>query len=61
DVYKRQGEIAYIQAGTRYNAPARTEDGQAVAAGQLVRIKRVVGTQFYVEPLNQKAAGRTGS
>lgn len=45
------GEIAYIQSGTRYNAPARTEDGQAVPAGQLVRIKRIVGTQFYVEPM----------
>jgi membrane protein implicated in regulation of membrane protease activity len=48
------GEIAYIQSGTRYNAPARTENGQPVAAGQLVRIKRVVGTQFYVEPLAEK-------
>lgn len=48
------GEIAYIQSGTRYNAPARTENGQPVAAGRLVRIKRVVGSQFYVEPFSDQ-------
>ena len=32
-------------------APARTESGAAVAAGQTVRINRVVGTQFYVVPI----------
>ena len=45
------GEIAYVQAGSRYTAPARTESGAAVAAGQTVRINRVVGTQFYVVPI----------
>jgi membrane protein implicated in regulation of membrane protease activity len=43
------GEIAYVQGGSRYTAPARTEKGQAVTAGKPVRISRVVGTQFYVE------------
>lgn len=43
------GEIAYVQGGSRYTAPARTEKGTAVAAGKPVRISRVVGTQFYVE------------
>jgi membrane protein implicated in regulation of membrane protease activity len=43
------GEIAYVQGGTRYTAPARTESGVAVAAGRPVRITRVVGTQYYVE------------
>ena len=43
------GEIAYIQGGTRYTAPARTEDGSAVSAGKAVRITRVVGTQYFVE------------
>lgn len=42
------GEIAYVQSGTRYSAPARTEDGAAIANGAAVRITRVVGTQFYV-------------
>jgi membrane protein implicated in regulation of membrane protease activity len=46
------GEIAYVQSGTRYTAPARTEDGKPIAAGKTVRISRIVGTQFYVEPSN---------
>jgi membrane protein implicated in regulation of membrane protease activity len=46
------GEIAYVQGGTRYTAPARAENGLPIGAGKAVRICRVVGTQFYVEPLN---------
>ena len=46
------GEIAYVQGGTRYTAPARAEDGKPIAAGKTVRISRIVGTQFYVEPSN---------
>jgi len=46
------GEIAYVQGGTRYTAPARTEKGNALGAGKLVKITRVVGTQFYVEATN---------
>src|SRR5215472_9819343 len=46
------GEIAYVQGGSRYTAPARTETGAAVEAGKPVRITRVVGTQYYVEVLN---------
>ena len=45
------GEIAYVQAGTRYSAPARDENGRAVASGQTVKIVRVVGTQFYVQSI----------
>lgn len=43
------GEIAYVQATTRYTAPARSEKGAAIAVGETVRITRVVGTQFFVE------------
>jgi membrane protein implicated in regulation of membrane protease activity len=43
------GEIAYVQGGSRYTAPARSEKGAAVRAGQTVKITRVVGSQFYVE------------
>lgn len=43
------GEIAYVVGGTRYTAPARMENGAAVGNGKLVKITRVVGTQFYVE------------
>lgn len=43
------GEIAYVQAGSRYNAPARSEEGHAISAGETVTITRIVGTQFFVE------------
>lgn len=46
------GEIAYIQGGSRYTAPARTESGAPIGAGKPVRIKRIVGTQYYVEVEN---------
>ena len=42
------GEIAYVHGGTRYTAPARTEQGTALSSGKSVKITRVVGTQFYV-------------
>lgn len=45
------GEIAYVQAGSRYSAPARNERGAPVANGQTVKIVRIVGTQFYVTPI----------
>jgi amino acid transporter len=45
------GEIAYVQGGTRYTAPARSESGAAVGNGQTVKINRIVGTQFYVVPV----------
>src|ERR1043166_2866841 len=45
------GEIAYVQGGTRYTAPARTETGAPVPAGKPVRITRIVGTQYFVELL----------
>ncbi|HMJ67181.1 MAG TPA: NfeD family protein [Candidatus Binatia bacterium] len=45
------GEIAYVQGGSRYTAPARSESGAAIVGGQTVKINRVVGTQFYVVPI----------
>ena len=44
------GEIAYVQGGARYTAPARSESGAAIGSGQTVKIHRIVGTQFYVVP-----------
>jgi len=44
------GEIAYVQAGTRYTAPARAEGGGAVASGATVKITRIVGSEFFVTP-----------
>ena len=43
------GEIAYVQAGTRYTAPARETQGRAVANGRAVRITRSGGNPFYGE------------
>lgn len=42
------GEIAYVQGGTRYTAPAREEAGSQVGSGSEVKITRIVGSQFYV-------------
>ena len=46
------GEISYTQAGSRYTAPARAEKGGTIANGRMVKITRIVGTQFYVEETN---------
>jgi membrane protein implicated in regulation of membrane protease activity len=46
------GEIAYIQGGTRYTAPARSVDSKAVGVTKGVRIAKIVGTQFYVEVID---------
>jgi membrane protein implicated in regulation of membrane protease activity len=45
------GEIAYVQGGSRYTAPARDERGAPVTNGQTVKIVRIVGSQFYVVPI----------
>ena len=42
------GEIAYVQGGTRYTAPAREEEGLLVGTGKAVTITRIVGQQCYV-------------
>jgi membrane protein implicated in regulation of membrane protease activity len=44
------GEIAYVQGGSRYTAPARVETGVALPNGRVVKITRIVASQFYVEP-----------
>lgn len=45
------GEIAYVQAGTRYTAPAREQNGGAVGCGQTVKITRIAESQFFVAAL----------
>lgn len=42
------GEIAYVQGGTRYTAPAREQNGAPVPTGQTVTITRIAESQFYV-------------
>jgi membrane protein implicated in regulation of membrane protease activity len=43
------GEIAYVQGGSRYTAPAREESGVAIPSGKAVKISRIIGSQFYVK------------
>lgn len=42
------GEIAYINGGSRYTAPAREQTGVPIANGQSVKICRITGSQFFV-------------
>ena len=53
------GEIAYVQGGSRYTAPAREEDGLAVGNGKSVTITRIVGQQCYVTASPGKSASNT--
>jgi membrane-bound ClpP family serine protease len=53
------GEIAYVQGGSRYTAPAREESGSPVSNGSEVKITRVVGSQFYVASTTSSAKPRT--
>jgi membrane protein implicated in regulation of membrane protease activity len=46
------GEIAYVQSGSRYTAPAREANGQRIPAGKAAKIVKIVGTQFYVTVIN---------
>lgn len=55
------GEIAYVCGGTRYTAPTRSERGEPVSAGQSVRITRVIGSQFWVEPVPISQPAQTPS
>lgn len=43
------GEIAYVLGGRRFNAPARSEDGEEVGSGTAVVIVRKAGTIFVVK------------
>ena len=46
------GEISYVYGGSRYSAPARSENGRAIGTGKTVKITRIVGTQYFVEATN---------
>ena len=43
------GELAYVNGGSRYTAPARSLSGAEIANGQAVKIARIVGSHVYVE------------
>lgn len=55
------GEIAYVQGGTRYTAPARESNGASVSNGSEVIINRVVGSQFYVTLTTRSTNPETSS
>jgi membrane protein implicated in regulation of membrane protease activity len=42
------GEVAYVQSGSRYTAPAREESGLKIDNGRAVKVIRIIGSQFYV-------------
>jgi membrane protein implicated in regulation of membrane protease activity len=50
------GEIAYIQKGTRLNAPAKSEDGRPIPAHASVTITRVSGSVLIVAPVKSPEA-----
>ncbi len=45
------GEIAYVQGGSRSTAPARCELNEVIGSGRTVKVVRIVGSQFYVQPV----------
>jgi hypothetical protein len=47
---KGVGEVSYVSRGTRLTAPARSVSGRAVPRAAKVKIARIVGTTYYVEP-----------
>jgi hypothetical protein len=48
------GEIAYVAKGSRYVAPARSgDDRQEIDRGSTVRVKRIIGSTFYVAPVKK--------
>jgi membrane protein implicated in regulation of membrane protease activity len=47
---KGTGEVSYESRGTRLTAPARSVSGKAVPRAARVKIARIVGTTYYVEP-----------
>jgi hypothetical protein len=47
------GEIVYYALGSRYNSPARTEDGSPIEHGVKVFITRIDGVIYFVKPLSE--------
>ena len=46
----RVGEIVYISKGSRFTAPARSQDNLDLPKNTPVEIVRVVGNTFFVKP-----------
>ena len=48
---EKMGEISYVFKGSRYNAPARSVDGNDINKNMPVKIWRVIGSTFYVKQI----------
>jgi membrane protein implicated in regulation of membrane protease activity len=48
------GEIAYITKGSRSNAPARSEEHNAIPTHSIVRMTKIVGNIFYVREIPEE-------
>ncbi len=58
---KGVGEIALITAGGRLNGPARSLSGEAIRVNTTVKIVKVVGSTYIVQPAVESAgSGRAG-
>jgi len=52
------GEIAYIAKGSRFNAPARSEEQVSIAKHAIVRVTKVGGNIFYVREIPDEVLRR---
>lgn len=48
------GEIAYITRGSRFSAPARSEEKSEIPRHAIVRMTRIVGNIFYVRQIPEE-------
>ncbi|MDQ1326976.1 MAG: hypothetical protein QG641_256, partial [Candidatus Poribacteria bacterium] len=48
------GEIAYVTRGSRFNAPARSEEHNPIPTHSVVRMTRIVGNIFYVREIPEE-------
>ncbi|MFH1516088.1 MAG: hypothetical protein ABIG42_11605 [bacterium] len=48
------GEIAYINRGSRYTAPARCLDKTDVERNRIVKIVKIVGTTYFVKEISDE-------
>lgn len=55
------GEIAFATSGGRSNNPARTTTGKPIPSNTAVRIVRIVGGVYYVEPIHAGADDASSS
>jgi membrane protein implicated in regulation of membrane protease activity len=55
------GEISYVVKGSRFTAPARAEEQEAIVKHTIVRITKIVGNTFYVREIPDETLRRLAS